>query len=311
MNKKILSLTLIMLFLLVPSRAFLATDGNVYTIHKIYTANLDQAGSLASPYEVDVPYQNFTHVSKFILDVSFSTVSFNIEQFGGDAALTNGLYVTYANQSLIFNTVIDNFTTNSDLHSWSDSYDMISDQHSPVDYQIKAIFTFPEGLDITPTKTLSFFVQDNITALTTITAFSVTVHGYQQVVNSYFVFGETFFYQNAINALYLQDLTVGTQYNLFMTATSDQTNATYTKWINTTAEANFLKINLAWNVPNAPLLHLYLYRNNSLLEQKDWFIQQQNLAAGQSLINQVGVFIAVVIIGFIVVGFVFNRKKRY
>lgn len=165
---------------------------NIITLDKPLTerGNLLQNGSLTSPYIYNLT-KPFSYVGSFILSLEFTVTgsTFNWEEFGGDASLTNGINIYFeAGNSMLDNI---NITNNKQLFDFSDSLPLPQpDQQSPNVYYLKSewqmnyLVNGPLQVD----HQLTFWVQDDLTSLTSLLAFSVIIKGdqiiQQQIYNT-------------------------------------------------------------------------------------------------------------------------------
>ena len=147
--------------------------------YKVQTLDLLQNGSLSNPYIANASLDAFTTIESITIIVHFTSNQYVIEKFGGDTNLANGIYVRYAGESFIFNGETLNISSNDDIQQWtSPYYERISDDLNPKQQQLTGTFFFPKGLLHDASHALQFYVQDDITALTTVDECNIRINGY-------------------------------------------------------------------------------------------------------------------------------------
>ncbi len=139
--------------------------------------NFDVAGSLATPIILNAS-TSFDIISHFIITLTYQSTTFVIGDFADQPALTNGLLIKYNNKNLLNN---DTIKSNSDLNQYSDAFNRIYDDSSPHYIQLTSEYIFLDlhELIITSSANLQFYIQDDITAITSISEFSVFIKGYE------------------------------------------------------------------------------------------------------------------------------------
>ncbi len=136
--------------------------------------DLEQVGSLGSPYIANLT-ENFDYIDIITFKLRFTSAQFDLSQFGGGGSLTNGVNVFYDSESIIDN---ENITQNEYFLDYAFKFVLISDQKASL--EIIAGWEFPPTvLLVNPDHLFQFYIQDDITAIPSITEFSVIVDGFR------------------------------------------------------------------------------------------------------------------------------------
>jgi hypothetical protein len=250
--------------------------------------------------------KSFDFITQVIWSLDFDTNTLTMSNFADDTNLTNGINVYYNDVSLI-----DNINITANAHFGHNAYDLsiIPSENNPKERLLNARWGFDRfspdtgGLLINTQRTLSVHIQDDLTALTSITLFQIIINGYSKTVDSYFNLLPEFF-PNAINMIQLRYLTVGQNYNLHINTSND-----LDYWINTTAQEETIEIYFSQEISeDTNVLNLYLYKDETFTELRTWFVEPQGYNPLGNIINTLGVAIAIFVVGFILLG-LFSSKK--
>lgn len=130
---------------------------------------------MAGPYIANLT-NTFDLVYEFTIVLHFTDSNYIIEDFGGDSALNNGVNAFYNGVSLFSNV---NLTSNDDMDQLFDDFRHQKDELGVPAHQLVARYEFPQDIIITNNLYLQFYVQDDITSLTTINEFFVRIQGWE------------------------------------------------------------------------------------------------------------------------------------
>jgi hypothetical protein len=139
--------------------------------------NLDIDGSGAGGVAVP-PTLTFDIISRVILSLRFDTATLNWDVFAADAgALTNGVDLEYNGTS------IANIKNNGDFYKYGYDVDFVKDEVGTPSRIITARWSFfksvPRGVSVHAGDTLKFRVNDDMTAVTSITSFVGVMQGFE------------------------------------------------------------------------------------------------------------------------------------
>lgn len=158
-------------------------NSNIFYNPVVEVADLDQNGSLTNPYIYNLTHE-FSYVEKINWVLVFADAQIDFTLFDGTAPLTNGINVLYNSISLVDNK---NITNNHELAHFAFNMEVLSDEQSPKDRVIiiQWLLTsfIPNGIQITPTKTIHIYIQDDLTALGSLISFTATFKGYKTFNN--------------------------------------------------------------------------------------------------------------------------------
>lgn len=193
---KIIAVSIILIMILIPIHSVTSTNGLVDTsiIYDpvVEVADLKQNGTLTDPWIFNLT-KDFSAVTKmiWIIDTQDNTLDFN--NFDGTSALTNGVEIYYNSISLVGGEPI---RTNHDLMHYAYNVEMFSDDVSPKDRIILVQWLLssfiPDGLQITPTKTITIQIRDDLLSMASLNNFTCTFKGYKNVVVQNKQIGEPF-----------------------------------------------------------------------------------------------------------------------
>ena len=229
--------------------------------------NLRVDGSI-TPVSIIPNRTNFNYITRFTFIMEFQTNARDWDKFGDDIALTNGIAVNYANVSLFPNNIVCNYC----FTVYTYDYSLLSDDKNPKSHVFNARISFDKftehGIKINSSHYLEFVINDNITALTSISLFLVNVQGCKNcfstpqtvsVINTvavsqidtsivyttgitppntttdYFVEDMEVFFYDKIGSLKMKNLRVGSDYALLLGANLAEINQF---WHNFTATSN-------------------------------------------------------------------------
>jgi len=186
-GKSLLLILLIVLCIptikIVADHPTIPTD-ELYTVAVYEELNGIQTGNLTNPYILNLT-KHFDYVSVIKIVIEFEQINLNYGTFGGDTALTNGFNIIYDGFSFINN---DNITNNFQLCISGTSCQIVSDEQNPKHRIITTSFDFDKfshDLLISQDYGLSFYIQDDITALSSIAYFEFQIYGYRELMFSF------------------------------------------------------------------------------------------------------------------------------
>ena len=152
------------------------------SIPVVEVLDLNVSGNLTNPNIVSAVY-DYTIITRVIWDLVFTTNTLDIDNFADDSALTNGVNVLYQDISLLDNS---NITTNHDFAHATYDVNILSDEKNPKTRALSSRWSFDKfvgcecgGLLMDNDQTFSIYIQDDITALTTISEYQITIEGYK------------------------------------------------------------------------------------------------------------------------------------
>lgn len=270
--------------------------------------DLAQNGTLATPYIVNLT-KSFLFVQRMIWHLHFATNTIDFNNFGDEGALANGINVLYNGISLL-----DNVNITSNGHFAHESYDLtiFSDGKNPKGNMLTSRLTFtrfsPSGLYINNERALQFYIQDDMTGLTSISQINVTIQGLKRVNND-LIEPIDLFYPNVINPIVITDLYIGIDYQVRVNTSSGRTD----KWVNFTATSDNIRIDLYLKDldDDDQILFIYLYEEGKYLDQISTPIQTQSLdflGAIFKFIPYAGVLIILIIFISLILG---ESKRRF
>lgn len=268
--------------------------------------NLAQNGTLATPYIVNLT-KDFLLIQRIIWHLHFSTNTIDFDKFGDETALTNGVNLIYNEISLLDNV---NLTANSDFAHESYDLTIFSDGKNPKGNMLTSRLTFTKfttnGLYINNERALQFYIQDDLSSMTSVSNFNVTVQGLKRVNNN-LIESIDKFYPNVINPIFINDLYVGVDYQVRINTTSGRTD----KWINFTSTSDNIKIDVFLkDLDDTDLiLFIYLYEENKYLDQISTPIQTQSLDFLGAIFRFLP-YAGILIILVVFVGMILGESRR-
>lgn len=121
--------------------------------------------------------EEYTYVMRIIFVLYFTPPDMDWDLFGGDTALANGLELYYNEHNLFASPL----KKNSDFHRYGFNVEYQVDEKNPhnIVLSVRCLFTevLPLGLRMFD-GILSIKVSDDLTALTTVTAFDLIIQGW-------------------------------------------------------------------------------------------------------------------------------------
>ena len=122
--------------------------------------------------------ESFSYISRVIMTMRFPSSTLSYSEFGNETALTNGFYMDY-NGAVIGDVPIKD---NGDYYRFGYDVAIASDAVATPNKVLSARWSFnkwsPHGLGMWDGETFGFYVQDDMTALTTVDSLYATVQGW-------------------------------------------------------------------------------------------------------------------------------------
>lgn len=254
---------------------------------------------------------SFAVITNVVFHMSFTDASVDYSQWGSASALTNGfdlrLNISNVEYSL-FDDVLIKSLADFGIYSfdWAFNIKTGGDNYFTVRYDFVQ-FTL-SGLDNRTGQISEFFfmIQDNMQ--TGINSLYATIEGYQITTTNYFVLPLKNFKPNLLYKLQLEDLVIGTNYNLKVN-TSEATGATL--WINFTTQENNEEIKFTWDPGNydSNVIHFYLYESDTLVDQESTFVIYQDITTGMNSLTQFALMAGTLVIIIIAAFFMMDKGK--
>ncbi|MHA2276061.1 MAG: hypothetical protein ACXAC2_09855 [Candidatus Kariarchaeaceae archaeon] len=254
---------------------------------------------------------SFAVITNIVFHMSFTDASIDYSNWGSASALTNGfdLRLNISNfEYSLFDDVLIKSLADFGIYSfdWAFSIKTGGDNYFTVRYDFIQ-FTV-SGLDnrTGQISELFFMIQDNMQ--TGINSLWATIEGYQITTTNYFVLPLKNFKPNFVYALQLEDLVIGTNYNLKVN-TSEADGATL--WINFTAQEDIEEIKFTWDPGNydSNVINFYVYDVNTLVDQESTFVIYQDITTGMNSVIQFALMAGFLFVTIIFVFFMIDRGK--
>lgn len=122
----------------------------------------------------------FDFISRVIMTMRFPTSTLSYLEFGEDTALTNGFYMSYNGTTI---GDLDPVKNNGDFFRFGYDVAIASDAVATPNKILSARWSFnkwnPHGLAMWDQEDFGFYVQDDMTALTTVSELKATVQGWR------------------------------------------------------------------------------------------------------------------------------------
>jgi len=234
--------------------------------------------------------KQFDYILAMTIHLEFTSSTLAFDEFGSDAALTNGFAYYYNNINLLDNDFIQ---ANHELGHQDGNLEIFSDSTAPKHYSFydNILFTtwVSDGLEMLNNKSFGFLIQDDMPTETSVEILIATIRGY--VLNTsdvvpYFSTpnNRTDYFPNGLTTLSIHNLVIDASYQIkFNTSSSDNTE----KWFNFTAKQEILEYKFQFELHTyQPLLNIYVYRNNSYVAFTQLFTVQNSDSSNWNLLIQ-------------------------